>query len=135
MLKQILRFRTALMFSLGLSLFCPGVFAQGYDAGHDGRHDGGNYSSRDSGAQVRSNVQRNGHGSQHYYNNGRWYRRGWFGWGVPVPVLSSGVLIDSLPPTYTVVVVQGNTYYYGDNTYFRQLPAGGFTVVSVPPQN
>jgi hypothetical protein len=129
-MKQILRFKTALMFSLGLSLFCPGVFAQGHEDGHDG----GNISIRDSG-QGRSNGPRSGHGSQHYYNNGRWYRHGWFGWGVAVPVLSAGVLIDSLPPSYTVVVIQGNTYYYGDNTYFRQLPAGGFAVVAVPLAN
>jgi hypothetical protein len=46
--------------------------------------------------------------------------------------LSAGVFIDSLPTNYTVVVVQGNTYFYGDSTYFRQLPDGGFTVVTVP---
>lgn len=117
MLKKILRVRTVLMLLAGLSLFIPSVFAQEHDGGH---------------AQERGNVQRNGHGSQHYYNNGRWYRRGWFGWGVPVPVLSSGVYIDSLPPSYTLVVVGGNTYYHGDNTYFSQLPAGGFAVVSPP---
>jgi hypothetical protein len=119
MLKRYLRFRTVLMLLCGFSLFCAAsAFAQGYQDGHNG-------------AQVRSNVQRAGHGSQHYYNNGRWYRRGWFGWGTPVPVLSAGVLIDSLPPSYSVVVVRGNTYYYGDNTYFRQLPEGGFAVVTL----
>ena len=128
MLKQILRFKTALMFSLGLSLFCPGIYAQEH---RDGHNDGNNGRS-ESREQGRINNPRNGHGSQHYYNNGRWYRHGWFGWGVAVPVLSSGVLIDSLPPTYTVVVVHGNTYYYGDNTYFSPLPTGGFTVVAVP---
>ena len=120
MLKQILRLRTALMLWAGLSLFSPGVFAQG----HDGRDRGND--------RGRHDVQRNGHRSQHYYNNGRWYRHGWFGWGVAVPTLSSGVFIDSLPQNYTVVMVQGNTYYYGDNTYFRQLPEGGFTVVTMP---
>jgi len=135
MLKQILKFKTALMFALGLSLFCPGVFAQVvHDDGHYGGNNG-NYSGRDPGSRGRENGPRNGHGSQHYYNNGRWYRHGWFGWGVPVTVLSAGVLIDSLPSSYTVVVVGGNTYYYGDNTYFRQLPAGGFAVVEVPIAN
>jgi hypothetical protein len=131
MIKQILRFRTALMFSMGLSLFVPGVFAQGHDDGHDRGNNGSNF-SRDSGTRDRDNIQRNGHGSNHYYRNGRWYSHGWFGWEIPVPVLSAGVFIDSLPASYTVVVVQGNTYYYGDNTYFRQLPAGGFAVVTVP---
>ena len=129
MLKKILRFRTSLMLLLGLSLFCPAVFAQRHDEGQDSRNNVRNI-SRDSREQNRNNVRRNGHGSQHYYNNGRWYRHGWFGSGVYVPVLSSGVLIDSIPSSYEVVVVRGNTYYYGDHTYFRQLPAGGFAVVT-----
>jgi len=123
MLRQILRLRTALMLLLGLAMFCPGVFAQDHRDGQDDGHHGG--------AQVRSNDRRDGHGSHHYYNNGRWYKRGWFGWDVAVPVLGAGVLIDSLPANYTVVVVHGNTYYYGDNTYFSQLPAGGYTVVNI----
>ena len=130
MLNKILNMRTTLMLLLGLAMFSPGVFAQDHRDRHDGGRDGGDR-GRDPQTQVRSNDRRDGHGSQHYYNNGRWYRRGWFGWDVPVPVLTSGVLIDSLPPAYTVVVVRGNTYYYGDNTYFRQLPEGGFAVVSV----
>jgi hypothetical protein len=111
MLKQILRFRTALMLLLGLSLFCPGVFAQGHNRGNG--------------------SQRAGHGTRHYYHNGNWNRNGWYGWGVPAPVFSAGVLVTSLPPGYTTVVVGGNTYYYGENTYFRQS-AGGFAVVTLP---
>jgi len=126
MLKQIMKFRTALMFSLCLSLFCPGVFAQGHQEGHNGGNNG-SIINRNSGAQ--------GHGSRHYYHNGRWNRNGWFGWGAPAPVFSDGVLVASLPPGYTTVVVQGNTYFYGENTYFRQMPAGGFAVVTVPLRN
>jgi hypothetical protein len=112
MLKGILRFRTALMFLLGLSLFCPGVFAQG-----------------------RSSGQRAGHGNRHYYHNGTWNRNGWFGWGAPAPVFSNGVLVASLPPGYTTVLVGGNTYFYGNDMYFRQIPAGGFAVVTIPFAN
>jgi len=119
MLKTILRLKSVLILFMGMSLFCPGAFAQGYHDGNNGGYNG----------------QRVGHGSQHYYNNGRWYKHGWFGWGVPVPVLPAGVLIDSLPSSYTLVVVQGQTYYYGNNTYFRQLPAGGFAVVTLPLSN
>lgn len=115
MLKRISRFVTALVLLSGLSLLSPGVFAQG----HDSRHGG----------------QRAGHGSRHYYHNGRWNRNGWFGWGVPAPVLSAGVLVDSVPPGCTTVVVHGNTYCYGNDMYFRQLPTGGFTVVTMPLAN
>jgi hypothetical protein len=40
MLKQILRVRTVLMFSLCLSLFCPQVFAQGHQEGRNGGNAG-----------------------------------------------------------------------------------------------
>jgi len=128
MLKQILRFKTALMFSLGLALFSPGAFAQNHDGGHDG---GGSHFNRGSGGQVRSYAR----GSRHYYHNGNWNRNGWYGWGVPGPVYSDGVLVGSLPPGYTTVMVQGNTYYYGNSTYFRQMSSGGFVVVTVPVIN
>ncbi len=129
MLKQILKFKTALMFSLGLTLFCPGVFAQGHQDGHNGGNAG--TINRGSGGQGRGN----GHGSRHYYHNGNWNRNGWYGWGAPVPVWSDGVLVASLPPGYTTVVVSGNTYYYGNDMYFRQMSAGGFVVVTLPIAN
>jgi len=116
MLKQILRFKTVLMFSIGLSLFSPSVFAQGHQDGHNGRNGG----------------QRMGHGQRHYYHNGNWNRNGWYGWGAPMPVFSDGVLVSSLPPGYTTVVVGSNTYFYGNDTYFRQMPAGGFAVIVSP---
>ena len=127
MLKKILRFKTVLMFSLGLSLFVPSVFAQGHQDGRNGGNAG--TINRGPGGYARSN------GHRHYYHNGNWNRSGWYGWGVPAPVLSDGVLVASLPPGYTTVVVGSNTYYYGENTYFRQMPAGGFSVVTVPIAN
>lgn len=123
MLNQILRFKTALMFSLGLSLFCPGVFAQGHQDGRNGGNAG--TINRGSGGYARSN------GHRHYYHNGNWNRNGWYGWGVPSPILSNGVLVSSLPPGYTTVVVSGNSYFYDNGTYFRQMPAGGFAVVTL----
>lgn len=116
MLKQILKFKTVLMFSLGLSLFCPGAFAQWHNGGYNNGYNG----------------QRPWHGTRYYYHNGNWNRNGWYGWGAPAPVWADGVLVSSLPPGYTTVVVQGQSYYYGNNLYFRQMAAGGFTVVTLP---
>ena len=121
MLKQILRFPTALTFSLCLSLFCPVVFAQGHQ---EGRGNAGTI-NRGSGGQAR------GHGTRHYYHNGNWNRNGWYGWGNPGPILSDGVLVSSLPPGYTTVVVSGNPYFYGNGLYFRQTSSGGFAVVTL----
>lgn len=130
MLNKILSFKTALMLSVGLSLFCPGVFAQGHQEGRNA-HNNGSAINRGSGLQGRGNTQRAGHGNRHYYHNGNWNRNGWFGWGVQVPAFSNGVLVSSLPPGYTTVMVQGNTYYYGENTYFRPVSSGGYVVVTL----
>jgi hypothetical protein len=127
MIKKISRLGTVLLFLLGLVLFVPSVFAQGHQEGHNGGNAG--TINRGSGAYGRSS------GHRHYYHNGNWNRNGWFGWGVPAPILSNGVLVASLPPGYTTVVVQGNTYFYGENTYFSQMPAGGFSVVTLPIVN
>jgi len=121
MLKQILKFRIALLFSLCLSLFCPGVFAQGHQ---EGRGNAGTI-NRGSGAYSRSD------GHRHYYHNGNWNRNGWYGWGIPGPILSNGVLVSSLPPGYTTVVVSGSSYFYGNGMYFRQVSSGGFAVVTL----
>ena len=129
MLKTILRLKSALVIFLGLSMFCPSVFAQG----HQEERNGGNGGTINRGAGAQG--QNRGHGTRHYYHNGNWNRNGWFGWGVSSPIYSNGILVASLPPGYTTVVVSGNTYYYGNDTYFSQLPAGGYTVVSVPLSN
>ena len=126
MLKLILRSRTALMLSLFLSLLCPGVFAQGHQEGHYSGNAGTiNRSSEAPGRGA------NFHGNRHYYHNGNWNRNGWYGWGVQAPILSDGVLVASLPPGYTAVVINGNPYFYGNNTYFRQMSSGGFVVVTL----
>lgn len=73
-----------------------------------------------------------GGGAKHYYNNGHWYRHGWFGLDVAVSALAIGALIDSLPPRTTNVVVEGTPYYYCDNYYYRPSPYGGYVVVQPP---
>jgi len=99
----------------GVALFSPVAFAQGYYGGHGG---GGN-------------GTRGGHGTRHYYHHGNWNRNGWYGWGVPGPIYTNGVLVSSLPPGYTTVIVGGNPYFYGNDTYFRQMSTGGYAVVAL----
>ena len=129
MLKQILRFRSVLMFSLGLVLCCPGVFAQG----HQEKSNAGNNKAainRGASAQARGNGQKVGRGSRHYYHNGKWNRNGWYGWGASGAFLSNGFRVETLTPGYTTVEVNGSSYFYGNDQYFRQEPLGGYVVVT-----
>ena len=123
MLNKILTFKTTLMLLLAIVFIAPGAFAQGHQDGHHGGRAG--TINRGSGARG------NWHGNRHYYHNGNWNRNGWYGWGVPGPVLGDGVLVTSLPPGTTTVLINGNTYFYGNDMYFRQMPAGGFAVVTI----
>ena len=105
--------RMVLTVILSAGLFCPSVFAQDHRGGRDAQRQG----------------QGQGHGNRHYYHNGHWNRNGWYGWGAPTPIFPAGYLVTSLPPGYTTVNIGGNTYFYGNGMYFRQMPAGNFTVV------
>ena len=127
MVTFIIRLKLALTLLLGFALLSLPAFAQSY---------GQVETRRDYKTEERRVERREYRGNTRYYysNRGRgWYRRGWFGLGVAVPSLSTGVLVASLPETYTTVIVQGQTYYHGDNLYFKPLSAGGYTVVSTPP--
>ena len=99
-----------LILALALALPCQDAFAQRHGGGGRG-WDGG---------------------SRHYYNNGGWYRHGWFGFDIAVSALAIGALIDSLPPRSTTVVVAGTPYYYYDNYYYKPYPYGGYVVVPPP---
>ena len=116
MFKHTSRYKTVLMFSLAMVLSCPVVFAQGHQDEHNRRNG--------QGRGI-------GHGNRHYYHNGNWNRNGWYGWGIPAPVYSDGVIVASLPPGYTSVMVGGNPYFYGNGLYFRQVSSGGFAIVSL----
>jgi hypothetical protein len=111
MLKQVIKFRVVLVSLLMLTLFCPMAFARG-----DNRERGVGYDR----------------GRSHYYRDGRWYERGWFGLGFVVSALAIGALIESLPPRHTTVVVEGTPYYHDDMYYYRQSPQGGYVVVPQP---
>ena len=104
MLKQILKYRIAVVLCLVLVLCSTEAFA--WEGG------GRNY-------------------GRHYYRDGRWYRHGWLGLDIAVTALTIGALIDSLPPRYNTVVVGGVPYYYYDNAYYRPYP-GGYVVVPAP---
>ena len=69
---------------------------------------------------------------RNYYRNGRWYRRNSFGFSVAVSALAIGALIESLPPRYTTVVVEGAPYYHDDRYYYQQDSRGGYVVVQPP---
>jgi hypothetical protein len=132
MLKQSLKFRSALVLALGLSLVCSGAFAQGNgdrgDRKGNDRADSRQVNQRDN----QRNNQSYNQGSRYHYRDGRWYSRGWFGWEFAVAALTIGAIVESLPPQHSTIVV-GNTPYYYDNTvYYRQLPDGAYVVVQPP---
>ena len=119
MLERVLKPRVVLVTLLLLTLCCPGVFARGDDRGGNRGGDNG-YSRADN------------RGERHYYRDGKWYRSGWFGFGIVVSTLSIGAFIDSLPPRHTTVVVEGTPYYHDDRYYYREIPQGGYVVVPAP---
>ena len=104
MLKQILKYRVAVVLCLVLMLCSSEAFAWG----GGGRHHGG-----------------------YYYRGGRWYRPGFWGLDIAVAALAIGAIAESLPPRYTTVVVGGVPYYYYDNAYYRPCPTG-YVVVPAP---
>ena len=78
------------------------------------------------------NREYDNRGYRHYYRDGRWYQRDSMGHDIAVSSLAIGALIDALPPSHTTVVVESTPYYHDDRYYYRQLPEGGYVVVSAP---
>ena len=115
MLKKVSRLMAVVVLISGLvfALPCRDAFAEGHGGGG---HGGGGW----------------GGGGRHYYNNGGWYRHGWFGFDVAVSALALGAIIDSLPPRCSTVVVGGVPYYYYGNYYYQPYPYGGYVVVPPP---
>lgn len=118
MLKQISRGRVVVAALVMLSLLSPAAFARDNDRGGRGGDRG--YSRQEN------------RGSRHYYRDGRWYRHGWFGFGVIVSALAIGAYIDSLPPRHETVVIEGTPYYHDNTYYYQQVPRGGYVVVAPP---
>ena len=106
MLKQISKYRIAIVLCLALALCSSEAFAWG--GGRGGGRRGG-----------------------YYYRGGRWYGHGWFGLDFAVTALTLGAIAESLPPRYSTVVIGGVPYYYYDNIYYRPCP-DGYVVVPAP---
>jgi len=67
-----------------------------------------------------------GHRGHYRYHDGGW----WMG-GALVGALVAGAIIESLPPHYNVVYVNGFPYYY-DGSYYYIRTEGGYQVVESP---
>jgi hypothetical protein len=140
MLKQTSRSRSALVLIVGLSLMCSSALAQG----DRNRTDRGSSSRGDIRGDMRADVQQDKHndnsyihrndkqGHRYHYREGRWYKRGWFGWEFAVAALAVGVMVEALPPRHTTIIVEDTPYYYDDTVYYRQLPDGAYIVVAPP---
>ncbi|MFT4092348.1 MAG: hypothetical protein QM640_01820 [Niabella sp.] len=67
---------------------------------------------------------------------GGWYGPGFYGYGpgvgVNIVIPPIGTVIQGLPPGAVERVYGGITYYYRNNTYYREREDGGFVVVEPP---
>ncbi|MBF0532931.1 MAG: hypothetical protein HQL23_07545 [Candidatus Omnitrophica bacterium] len=132
MFKQRLKFKAAWALVLGLSLLCSSAYAQRNDRRDDRRNDRQENNQRDMQAHNQRNNQQYHRGERYHYRDGRWYKRGWFGWEFAASVVSIGALIESLPPNHSTIVVQDTPYYYDGQRYYQQLPDGIYVVVQPP---
>jgi hypothetical protein len=119
------------MIFLMFTLISPAAFAQRDD--REGNKGGSKVENR-GGSRENNKVDNRApsRGDRHYYRNGKWYKRGWFGFSIAVSALTIGAVIESLPPRTTIVVVGGTQYYHDDQYYYRQAPEGGYVVVQQP---
>lgn len=69
---------------------------------------------------------------RYHYHNGRFYKRGFFGFFVVAPRI--GAIVTVLPFGHRTIVVAGVTYYYYDNVYYRAHHSG-YVVVPAPVVN
>ena len=68
---------------------------------------------------------------RYFFRDGRYHRRGWFGWDILVDIPPIGAMIMDLPAGYTVITIGGVPYYYYNEIYYRPCP-GGYVVVEKP---
>ncbi len=54
---------------------------------------------------------------RNYYRGGKWYRPGWFGFGIAVVSPSIGSIVGVLPIGYTTIIVTGVPYYYYNHVH------------------
>lgn len=71
-------------------------------------------------------------GRQRYnYHDGRFYKTGWFGLEFALSVPPIGAVVTTLPFGYRKIAARGTPYFYYENIYYRQAPAG-YIVVPAP---
>jgi hypothetical protein len=128
MLKQIARLRVGLVFILGMLLFSSCAFAMGNDDRGNNRGDNKGDNRGNDGKDNRSDNR----GERHYYRDGKWYKHDSIGNEISVADIVIGAIAEALPPQHTIVVVQGNQYYYDNLHYYQQLPDGSYIVVEPP---
>jgi hypothetical protein len=104
MIRRIFRSRVVVTSMLMLTLLCPVTFARDSHRGEE----------------------------RHYYRDGNYYKRGWFGLGALVTVLAIGAFVESLPPKHNTVVIGDTQYYHDDRYYYREVPNRGYVVVTPP---
>jgi hypothetical protein len=75
-------------------------------------------------------VVRVGH-DRYRYDDGRFYRPGFFGFGFSFVSSAIGAIVTTLPYGHRTVIVGGSPYYYYDDVYYRPCPSG-YVVVSSP---
>ncbi|MDD5120900.1 MAG: hypothetical protein PHR84_06300 [Candidatus Omnitrophica bacterium] len=68
---------------------------------------------------------------RYYYQQGRFYRPGWFWFKVAVTPPPIGAIVAVLPFGHRAIIVGGFTYYNYDNLYYRACPRG-YIVVAAP---
>ncbi|MBF0484367.1 MAG: hypothetical protein HQL25_06635 [Candidatus Omnitrophica bacterium] len=144
MLRATFKFKSVLVVILGVSLLCSCAFAREDDnrgdRKEDNRGDVRGDVRRDNSGDNRGDIRENRHEDRwshnrqdrYHYRDGRWFRRGWFGWEFVVSTLVIGALVESLPPNHTTIIIDNTPYYYDNVVYYRQLPDGAYIVVQPP---
>ena len=69
-------------------------------------------------------------GSQYYYCDGIFYRRGLYKYVVVEPPV--GAMVPALPLGYEMVVIEGLTYYTYKGIYYQAALPSGYVVVPQP---
>jgi len=70
-------------------------------------------------------------GKKYHYNEGRFYRPWFFGFGFTVAIPPIGAIVNILPFGHRTIIVAGATYYCYDDVYYMLCPSG-YVVVPAP---
>jgi hypothetical protein len=68
---------------------------------------------------------------RYWYDNGRWYLEDASRWTTVKP--PAGLVISTLPPSFTKRWIDAIPYYYADGVYYVPV-AGGYAVAKPAPQ-